>query len=380
MGESSDIAIRVENLGKCYRIRHRRLPSSRPSQRLVEMAMRPFHYLWETWRGPSEEEIFWALKDISFEIKQGEVVGIIGPNGAGKSTLLKILSRITAPTTGYGEIRGRVASLLEVGTGFHPELTGRENIYLSGMILGMRRAEIDAHFDEIVDFAGIEQFLDTPVKRYSSGMYVRLGFAVAAHLRSEILLVDEILAVGDAEFRRRCLGKMEDVAHQGRTVLFVSHNMPMVQSLCKLSFLIHHGKIYTQGNTESVIAAYHRLTMRSSESSSCIDLVAKEGTPSSSSFLQSIWLEGEDGKETHMVEMGKPLYVYIRFKSHRELQHPAIGFCVERWDGERIFTTGTNMQGREAALPDRIRGGLIKFTMPQVPLTPGRYYGKSFGH
>src|SRR5262249_28346776 len=195
----------------------------------------------------SKVETFWALKDVSFDVKKGEVVGIIGRNGAGKSTLLKVLSRITEPTTGRVRIRGRVASLLEVGTGFHPELTGRENVYLNGAILGMTREEIKRKFDEIVAFAEIEKFLDTPVKRYSSGMYVRLAFAVAAHLEPEILIVDEVLAVGDFEFQRRCLGKMNAVAHSGRTVLFVSHNMTAIEELCSRSILLKNGVIERAG-------------------------------------------------------------------------------------------------------------------------------------
>ena len=202
---------------------------------------------------------FWALRDVSFDVQPGEVVGIIGRNGAGKSTLLKILSRITEPTSGEIRVRGRIASLLEVGTGFHPELSGRENIFLNGAILGMTKAEIRAKFDEIVDFAGVEQFIDTPVKRYSSGMYVRLAFAVAAHLEPEILIVDEVLAVGDAEFQKKCLGKMKDVAGHGRTILFVSHNMTAVKSLCKRVVLMKNGLLLEDGSTETVAHAYQSL-------------------------------------------------------------------------------------------------------------------------
>jgi lipopolysaccharide transport system ATP-binding protein len=199
---------------------------------------------------------FWALSDVTFNIHPGQVVGVIGRNGAGKSTLLKVLSRVTEPTTGRIELRGRIASLLEVGTGFHPELTGRENVYLNGTILGMRKREIDRKFDEIIDFAEVEQFIDTPVKRYSSGMYVRLAFAVAAHLDPEILVVDEVLAVGDTEFQRKCLGKMGDVAQEGRTVLFVSHNMPAVRGLCSRGILLHQGKVALDADTDTAIAAY----------------------------------------------------------------------------------------------------------------------------
>ena len=225
----SDIAIRVENLGKAYKIAHNTGRGSYKTlqEDLLHLVKRPFSQ-----NGAPRSETFWALKEVSFEVKQGEVLGIIGRNGAGKSTLLKILSRITRPTTGYAEMHGRVGSLLEVGTGFHPELTGRENIFLNGAVLGMSRRDIQRKFDEIVQFAEVEQFLDTPVKRYSSGMYMRLAFAVAAHLEPEILVVDEVLAVGDAEFQKKSLGKMGEVAKSGRTVLFVSHNMVAVQSLC----------------------------------------------------------------------------------------------------------------------------------------------------
>ena len=208
--------------------------------------------------GKREGEYLWALRDVSLEVRQGQVVGIIGRNGAGKSTLLKILSQVTAPTSGQAKVKGRIASLLEVGTGFHPELTGRENIYLNGAILGMRRAEIERKFDEIVDFAGVERFIDTPVKRYSSGMYVRLAFAVAAHLEPEILLVDEVLAVGDAAFQKKCLGKMGDVAKAGRTVLFVSHNMTAINQLCPRAILLADGHVVRDGNTSSVVAEYLR--------------------------------------------------------------------------------------------------------------------------
>ncbi|HPK54680.1 MAG TPA: ABC transporter ATP-binding protein, partial [Smithellaceae bacterium] len=246
----SDIVIKAENLGKKYTIGHQSQGSSYTALRDVfaESALTIWHKTKDLLRGnpviqgDTLEEV-WALKDVSFEVRQGEAVGIIGRNGAGKSTLLKILSRITEPTTGRVTIRGRVASLLEVGTGFHPELTGRENIYLNGTILGMTRSEIKSKFDEIVSFAEIERYLDTPVKRYSSGMYVRLAFAVAAHLEPEILLIDEVLAVGDAVFQKKCLGKMNAVAKEGRTVLFVSHNMSAVMGLCESAVMLDSGSL-----------------------------------------------------------------------------------------------------------------------------------------
>lgn len=253
----SDIAIKVENLSKKYII------GSGTSGSLRET-------LSNTWRNTfggkrTDEEVFWALQDINFEIKQGEAVGIIGRNGAGKSTLLKLLSKITYPTTGKINMNGRVSSLLEVGTGFHPELTGRENIYLNGTILGMSRKEVKSKFDEIVAFSGVEKFLDTPVKRYSSGMYVRLAFAVAAHLEPEILIIDEVLAVGDAEFQKKCLGKMDEVAKQGRTVIFVSHNMGAVKNLCTTGFLLKEGKLIYSDNIDNTVSRYYNQNPKKNE-------------------------------------------------------------------------------------------------------------------
>lgn len=257
----SEVAVRVENLSKAYRIGHQARAGRSRYKTLQEELIAAPRRLWSALAGQGEtQETVWALKDISFDVHEGEVVGIIGRNGAGKSTLLKILSRITEPTSGQAEVYGRVGSLLEVGTGFHPELTGRENVYLSGAVMGMRRSEISRHFDEIVSFAEIEQFLDTPVKRYSSGMYMRLAFAVAAHLDPEILVVDEVLAVGDAEFQKKCLGKMGDVAKSGRTVLFVSHNMAAVQQLCSRGIVLEHGRIAFEGVAAAAVQRYGAAT------------------------------------------------------------------------------------------------------------------------
>jgi lipopolysaccharide transport system ATP-binding protein len=267
----SEPIITVENLGKSYRLRHQGETRRHDALRdvIAEKARRLFSRGRESnVRGPTADrrpptagpvagsEEFWALRDVSFEVNRGEVVGIIGRNGAGKSTLLKVLSRITEPTTGRVHLRGRVASLLEVGTGFHPELSGRENVFLNGAILGMSRAEIKRKFAEIAEFAGVEKFLDTPVKRYSSGMYVRLAFAVAAHLEPEILIVDEVLAVGDAQFQKKCLGKMQDVAGHGRTILFVSHNMAAVKTLCSRAMLLAEGGLKCSGGVGAVISEY----------------------------------------------------------------------------------------------------------------------------
>lgn len=254
-----DTAIRVENLGKMYRIGGPQEKYSTLRDTITNAVTAPINKVRGLLCGESasglKEEV-WALKDVSFEVKHGEVVGIIGRNGAGKSTLLKILSRITEPTTGYADIYGRVGALLEVGTGFHPELTGRENVYLNGAILGMSWNDIERKFDEIVDFAGVEKFIDTPVKHYSSGMGLRLGFAVAAHLEPEVLVVDEVLAVGDAEFQKKCLGKMSAVAEQGRTVLFVSHNMAAVKSLCTRCIFLNAGVVHMTGEVNHIIHQY----------------------------------------------------------------------------------------------------------------------------
>lgn len=262
---SNDVVISVENLSKRYLVGHQGTQESYHSLRdtLVRHGRNFARKTMDMARGRQivqgdEIEEFWALKDVSFEVKRGEVLGIIGRNGAGKSTLLKILSRITEPTNGKVILNGRVASLLEVGTGFHPELTGRENIFLNGAILGMSKVEIHRKFSEIVEFSGVEKFLDTPVKRYSSGMYVRLAFAVAAHLESEILIVDEVLAVGDYEFQKMCLGRMRDVADSGRTVLFVSHNMGAIRSFCDHSILLEKGKLTARGETDSILSLYSK--------------------------------------------------------------------------------------------------------------------------
>jgi len=350
----SDTIISVEGLGKKYVLSHQgggeRGGYSRFSEKLEGWIKKPFAALAggsgvKGLRGrgsldggsPSSishppsaasKEEFWALKDVSFEVKRGEVVGIIGRNGAGKSTLLKILSRITEPTEGRVTLRGRVASLLEVGTGFHPELTGRENIFLNGAILGMTKAEIRKKFDEIVAFAEVERFLDTPVKRYSSGMYVRLAFAVAAHLEPEILVVDEVLAVGDAEFQKKCLGKMKDVATGGRTVLFVSHNMGAVTRLCQNGLLLQKGHLIKQGPVEEVISAYAASPMRS-------ELPKNRGPLKD--YLQLISSEVTNRKGETVLEKETDLVFRLTYKVKESIRGfvPLAG--VEAM-GSRIFT------------------------------------------
>ncbi|MCG6944863.1 MAG: polysaccharide ABC transporter ATP-binding protein [Deltaproteobacteria bacterium] len=312
----SSIAIRVENLSKQYRIGGQQKGYKTLRDTLTETLISPFRRAGGLLRGQPYgasklDETIWALKDVSFEIKRGEVVGIIGRNGAGKTTLLKILSRISEPTEGQAEIRGRVGSLLEVGTGFHPELTGRENIYLNGAILGMKKAEIERKFDEMVDFAEIERFIDTPVKHYSSGMYVRLAFAVAAHLEPEILLVDEVLSVGDAAFQKKCLGKMGSVAQEGRTILFVSHNMIAVRNLCSRAIWLQDGFILHSGATSGVVDSYLRENSRTESIDAMATII--RSLPSDPAFrLDSVDIR-QDGRPGNVVVNGQPVEVAIQY-------------------------------------------------------------------
>lgn len=309
----SDIAIRVDNLGKRFRIGAAREQYYSLREAIMAGLKAPFRRFKRlSGYAGDENEIFWALRNVSFEVKQGEVVGVIGRNGAGKSTLLKLLSRITYPTEGRAEIHGRVGSLLEVGTGFHPELTGRENIYLNGAILGMRKTEIQAKFDEIVEFAEISQFLDTPVKRYSSGMYVRLAFAVAAHLEPEILLVDEVLAVGDAQFQKKCMSKMGDVAHQGRTVFLVSHNMPVIANTCERAILLNRGGVEMDGPTAEVIDQY--LSSVRTQSGEVVFDNLEEAPGNELVRLRAVRiLQGEDGYSKDEVLISQEIKVEIDF-------------------------------------------------------------------
>jgi lipopolysaccharide transport system ATP-binding protein len=328
----SDVAIRVENLSKWYRIgaakqRHNTL-RDQLTYRLKSLFSR-------NGRHRPEANSIWALKDVSFEIKKGEVVGIIGRNGAGKSTLLKILSRITVPTKGRAEIYGRVGSLLEVGTGFHPELSGGENIYLNGAILGMRKKEIDRRFDEIVAFAEIEKFIHTPVKHYSSGMYMRLAFAVAAHLEPEILIVDEVLAVGDAAFQKKCLGKMSDVASEGRTVLFVSHNLSAVQQLCPTSFWLNGGQIEAYGHTADVVASYLQGLDKSFQKRTPFfpEDTAKE------SQLRSARILNQKGEETDNFSCDEPVVIELLYEVRRQVPGLYGYLSVSRDDGIEVIVS-----------------------------------------
>ncbi|MEW5801262.1 MAG: ABC transporter ATP-binding protein [bacterium] len=325
-------------------------------------------------KGGNDE--FWALKDVSFEIMQGEIVGIIGRNGAGKSTLLKILSKITEPTKGEVRMRGRVASLLEVGTGFHPELTGRENIYLNGAILGMSRTEIRAKFDEIVAFAEIGQFIDTPVKRYSSGMYVRLAFAVAAHLEPEILLVDEVLAVGDAGFQNKCLGKMGDVAKQGRTVLFVSHNMAAVQNICCKGVILKHGEVHYQGQINETVQKYIE-TYTIPEKQNLKDITDRVGN--GLVRITAITVCDLQGHAVEAVGIGEGCKVYLDYESTRNFTPTCveIGIAFISILGAKVVMFSNLVAGQLfQSLPSRSK---VCCTIPSLPIADGSYFiGASF--
>uniref|UniRef100_C6E5U3 ABC transporter related protein n=1 Tax=Geobacter sp. (strain M21) TaxID=443144 RepID=C6E5U3_GEOSM len=361
--------ISVENIGKRYTISHRGSDSNHSISDTVGVKLSRFwgkllHPFRAGQRPPRNSEEFWALRDVSFEVKEGECVGIIGGNGAGKSTLLKILSRITEPSTGRIRIRGRVASLLEVGTGFHPELTGRENVYLNGTMLGMTRSEIRSRFDEIVAFSEVERFLDTPVKRYSSGMYVRLAFAVAAHLEPDILIVDEVLSVGDAQFQKKCLGKMEDVsARQGRTVLFVSHNIPTVQSLCNRGILLQGGRVACQGDIRGVTQNYLRGSLPQL-TTAAVELPGEH--------LKRVRICDAEGEPCTLFPMGSPFRVEVDSCGLDRVPGSQVSLSLRTEEGGRIFTLNTGMSCRYLAQQRGERETFI-LQVDCLNLVPGRY-------
>jgi lipopolysaccharide transport system ATP-binding protein len=318
--------------------------------------------------GPATET-FWALKDVSFDIRHGESVAIIGPNGAGKSTLLKILSRITDPTTGLADVYGRVGSLLEVGTGFHPELTGRENIFLNGNILGMRKGEITRKFDDIVGFAELDKFVDTPVKHYSSGMYVRLAFAVAAHMEPDILLVDEVLAVGDAAFQKKCLGKLNDVTEQGRTVLFVSHNMATIANLCPRSILLKEGRIAQSGPTDEIIDSYLK-GISTLASTSLAERKDRHGL--AQILVKGITLYDRQGEQLEYPRSGQDLIIRVTYQSELDMvfRNCRISVLVKK-DGRSYFHLSTELVDTRQL--DLKGSGFLDFIVPELPLSEGNY-------
>ncbi len=362
--------IRVEGIGKRYKIGLRQRKTDSFREAVVEALRSPFRRL-QRLRHPSAggEDTFWALKDINFEVRQGEVVGIIGRNGAGKSTLLKILSRITEPTVGRVTIHGRVGSLLEVGTGFHPELTGRENVYLNGAILGMHRGEIESKFDEIVEFSGVERFLDTPVKRYSSGMRVRLGFAVAAHLDPEILIVDEVLAVGDVQFQKKCLGKMQNVASSGRTVLFVSHNMAAIRNLCSRAILLRTGEIGTEGETAEVVSEY--LTSLDPVGDSGLYDDNPERSGSGDVRFTDVDISGESEAGGGEIVAGRDATITFDYENRVGAPDARVFFTIFNRDGVAVTHCDPAIDG-----PGRIplaERGAVACRFRRLPLIPGRY-------
>jgi lipopolysaccharide transport system ATP-binding protein len=369
----SDIAIRAENIGKRYQIGAREEAYKTLRNSLTDVLAAPFRRVTRLVRRNSPARTsssFWALTGISFEVKRGGVVGIIGRNGAGKSTLLKVLSRITEPTEGQVEIHGRVGSLLEVGTGFHPELTGRENIYLNGAILGMKRAEIERKFDEIVSFADISKFIETPVKHFSSGMYLRLAFAVAAHLDPEILLIDEVLAVGDAAFQKKCLGKMSEVAKRGRTVMFVSHNMAAVSALCESAILVERGRITHIGKPDEVINRY----LGDVGSNARVPLSEREDRNGDGRLrFRDFVIKDSKGEPVPVARSGQDVTfeVTLDVKSNTVVRDVAVQMSFFDRIGQRLFILLSRYAGGNFA---EIRNGdRINCHVPFLPLLPGGY-------
>ena len=377
----SDLAIHLEKIGKQYHIGTKVNWHKNLYDVLTDTFVSPFRRAGKLLRGHATgatdlDETIWALRDVSLDIKHGEMVGLIGRNGVGKTTLLKILSRITEPTEGYAEIRGRVGSLLEVGTGFHPELTGRENIFLNGAILGMRRVEIQRKFDEIVSFAEIEKFIDTPVKHYSSGMYVRLAFAVAAHLEPEILIVDEVLAVGDTAFQNKCLGKMSEVSRGGRTVLFVSHNMAAIENLCRKGVVLQDGRVAFSGEMKHAVDYYlHSVSGQGpGHRSHIVDLGNADGRPAKCRpLLQRLELYTDQGKPLNGgLRMGAGLKAYIHFKLEEPTSNFSACFAFDSLFGQRVFTAHSVFEPH-SAWGERVGEQVLVCEIPSLTLVPGEY-------
>ncbi|MCX6056507.1 MAG: ABC transporter ATP-binding protein [Chloroflexi bacterium] len=338
----------------------------------------PFQKIGETDHGNRQGETLWALKDINFQVQQGEALGIIGRNGAGKSTLLKILSRVTAPTSGTVKVKGRIASLLEVGTGFHPELTGRENVFLNGAIMGMSRVEVARKFDEIVDFSGVEKFIDTPVKRYSSGMYVRLAFAVAAHLEPEILIVDEVLAVGDIEFQQKCLGKMGNVANEGRTVLFVSHNMAAVQQLCSKGLVLSSGQLLFSGSIRDSIEEYINVSKRSIDygKDGFVDLENVREKIYQGKIFKRIRVLDKNNNPCQTFPMLNPIKIEVELENTEHYPGMDYGISIFNATGQRITSFATWMMKEKKQTPKKVR-----LEIPRINFSAGNFIiGLSMTH
>jgi lipopolysaccharide transport system ATP-binding protein len=364
----AEVVLRAEGIGKRFRI-HRLERAQTLRASMHSFLARPGYRMRQALRKPREDELLWALRDVSFELQEGQVLGVVGRNGAGKSTLLKILSRITDPTEGYAEVHGRLSSLLEVGTGFHPELTGRDNIFLNGAILGMRRAEVNSKFHSIVEFAGVERFIDTPVKRYSSGMYMRLAFAVAAHLEPDILLVDEVLAVGDAEFQKRSLGKMREVTGQGRTVVFVSHNMASIRALCQRAMLLEGGRIRADGPVDDVVSTYLSSDIKAPSGGVVPDGVPRVGT--GDVRVRRVELLDRNGRPLTQACLGQPFEVVITVEAKTRMRATAVEVGVSSLDGTRV-TTSFSTDGERP--PFDLRPGEARVAVELAPfLLPGHY-------
>jgi lipopolysaccharide transport system ATP-binding protein len=364
-------AIRVQQLGKQYKLGLREDAKRSFGEAVVHAFGTPLRRLRRLSERSDGSDLFWALRNVSLEVQPGEVVGIIGPNGAGKSTLLKILARITAPTTGRVELRGSVRSLLEVGTGFHPELTGRENISLTGAILGMKKTEIDTHFDEIVAFAEIDRFLDTPVKRYSSGMYIRLAFAVAAHLQPDILIVDEVLAVGDAAFQKKCLGTMRSVATSGRTVLFVSHNMAAISQLCTRAAVLVQGEMICDGSTSEAIKQYLSLGETTGAQ------VTYEPDESKLMQITSVAIESADGRCAASIDAAEGGRLVIGYRVRQWVPGTYVAIMLTNEAGHDILWS-CDVSDMEALRETRLPGDYIaRVRIPGRVLAPGAYYGSA---
>jgi lipopolysaccharide transport system ATP-binding protein len=371
----SEIAITADALGKRYRIGETPIHPRTLKDAIRGCASAPLRNLARLRQlnapdGADDRSVLWALRDVSFELTHGEVLGVIGRNGAGKSTLLKLLSRITKPTTGRARIHGRVGSLLEVGTGFHMELSGRDNVYLNGSILGMNRAHIARRFDQIVEFAGVERFIDTPVKRYSSGMYLRLAFAVAAYLEPDILLVDEVLAVGDAEFQEKCLGQMDTVAREGRTVLFVSHNLSAIRRLCTRSLLLEKGSVVADGGTGQVITRYFA-TSGCQGPGTWLDLSARRRGGSGVARIVAVRYSSGEPETEFQPYPGGPLEIGARVDAAEPVSRATVGFTVRDQYGAILLSGSTSADGSLTSLRQGVSSW--RFSIPSLCLRPGTY-------